>query len=47
MGITYKEFAWLINPNKLDDSDIYGGVNGCPGDIADGKTNYMTAWIPE
>lgn len=31
MGITFKEFAWLIEPNRLSDSNIYGGVNGCPG----------------
>lgn len=46
MGITYKEFAWLINPNKLDDSNIYGGVNGCPGDIADGENKLHDCMDP-
>lgn len=47
MGITYKEFAWLINPNKLDDTNIYGGVNGCPGDIADGENKLYDCMNPE
>lgn len=46
MGITYKEFAWLIDPNKLDDSNIYGGVNGCPGDIADGENKLYDCMDP-
>lgn len=29
MGITYKEYAWLINPAYLDTTEI-GGVKGCP-----------------
>lgn len=46
MGITYKEFAWLINPNKLDDSNIYGGVGGCPWDIADGENRLYDCMNP-
>ena len=29
MGVTFKEYAWLINPNLLKNSEI-GGVEGCP-----------------
>ena len=29
MSITYKELAWMINPAKLDDSEV-GRVRGCP-----------------
>lgn len=29
MGITYKEYAWLINPAYLDTTK-FGGVKGCP-----------------
>lgn len=29
MGITYKEYAWLINPAYLDTTE-FGGVKGCP-----------------
>lgn len=46
MGITYKEFAWLIEPNRLSDSNIYGGVNGCPGDIADGENKLHDCMDP-
>lgn len=31
MGVTFKEYAWLINPNLLKNSEI-GGVEGCPED---------------
>lgn len=31
MGVTFKEYAWLINPNLLKNSEI-GGVKGCPED---------------
>lgn len=36
MGITYKEFAWLINKNLICHK-VYGGVIGCPGNIVDGE----------
>lgn len=29
MGVTFKEYAWLINPNLLKNSES-GGVEGCP-----------------
>lgn len=29
MGVTFKEYAWLINPNLLKNSEI-GGVERCP-----------------
>lgn len=29
MSITYKELAWMIDPAKLDASEV-GGVRGCP-----------------
>lgn len=32
MSITYKELAWMINPAKLDDSEV-GRVRGCPTEI--------------
>lgn len=35
MGITYKEFAWLINKNLICHK-VYGGVISCPGNIVDG-----------
>lgn len=46
MGITYKEFAWLIEPNRLSAFNIYGGVNGCPGDIADGENKLHDCMDP-
>lgn len=36
MGITYKEFAWLLNKNMICHK-VYGGVIGCPGNIVDGE----------
>lgn len=36
MGITYKEFAWLINKNMICHK-VYGGVIGCPGNIVYGE----------
>lgn len=36
MGITYKEFAWLINKNLLCEK-VHGGVIGCPGNIVKGE----------
>lgn len=46
MGITFKEFAWLIEPNRLSDTNICGGVNGCPGDIADGENKLHDCMDP-
>lgn len=46
MGITFKEFAWLVEPNRLSDSNIYGGVNGCPGYIADGENKLHDCMDP-
>ena len=37
MGITYKEFAWLIEPERINENYLFGGVIGCPGDIVNGE----------
>ena len=37
MGITYKEFAWLIEPERVNKNYLFGGVIGCPGDIVNGE----------
>lgn len=37
MGITYKKFAWLIEPERINENYLFGGVIGCPGDIVNGE----------
>lgn len=37
MGITYKEFAWLVEPERINENYLFGGVIGCPGDIVNGE----------
>lgn len=37
MGITFKEFAWLVEPKRINENFLFGGVMGCPGDIVNGE----------
>lgn len=37
MGITFKEFAWLAEPERINKNFEFGGVAGCPGDVIDGE----------
>lgn len=37
MGITFKEFAWLVEPERINENYLFGGVIGCPGDIVNGE----------
>ena len=37
MGITYKEFAWLVEPDRINKNFEFGGVAGCPGDVIDSE----------
>lgn len=37
MGITYKEFAWLVEPDRINKNFAFGGVAGCPGDVIDSE----------
>lgn len=41
MGITYKEYIWLINPDDVDET-FYAGVLGCPSQygISDEYFNF-------
>lgn len=36
MGITFKQFAYLINPEAISDS-FFGGVKDCPGFLVNGE----------
>lgn len=37
MGITFKEFAWLVEPDRINKNFEFGGVAGCPGDVINGE----------
>lgn len=37
MGITFKEFAWLVEPDRINKNFAFGGVAGCPGDVIDSE----------
>lgn len=37
MGITFKEFAWLVEPDRINKNFEFGGVAGCPGDVIDSE----------
>ena len=37
MGITFKEFAWLVEPDRINKNFAFGGVAGCPGNVIDSE----------